>query len=317
MEKDTLIAIGEALIDFIPAQTGCAFDKVTSFSPKCGGAPANVCGAFTVLGGKSRFITQLGDDPFGHKIADELSSHNIDTSCISFTDKANTALAFVSLEDDGNRTFSFYRKPSADMLFSAEQVEEKWFDDAYALHFCSVSLGDFPMKDANRKAIAAAHEKGAIVSFDPNLRFPLWNDRNALYDTVWEFIPTADILKISDEELDFITKESDIEKALPKLFTGRVKLVIYTCGADGAYAFTKNTKAFAASEKVKAADTTGAGDGFIGSFIYGLKELGVNADNIEKLDSSQLERCLEFSNRFCGESVQHAGAIDSYRKLDF
>ena len=124
---NTLFAIGEALIDFIPAQAGCAFEDVTAFSPKSGGAPANVCGAFTVLGGRANFITQLGDDPFGKKIAGDLVRAGIDTSLIGFTDKANTALAFVSLETDGNRTFSFYRNPSADMLFSAEQVKAEWF----------------------------------------------------------------------------------------------------------------------------------------------------------------------------------------------
>lgn len=140
------IAIGEALIDFIPNKTGCAFSEVTGFAPKVGGAPANVCGAFAKLGGKSMMITQLGNDPFGKKIADELKGFGIATSVICFTDEANTSLAFVSLEKYGNRTFSFYRKPSADMLLSPRQIEEKWFDDAYALHFCSVSLGDFPIR---------------------------------------------------------------------------------------------------------------------------------------------------------------------------
>lgn len=314
---NTLFAIGEALIDFIPAQAGCAFEDVTAFSPKSGGAPANVCGAFTVLGGRAKFITQLGDDPFGKKIAGDLVRAGIDTSLIGFTDKANTALAFVSLETDGNRTFSFYRNPSADMLFSAEQVKAEWFADAYALHFCSVSLGDFPMKEAHRKAIACARESGAMISFDPNLRFPLWKDKQALHSTVNEFIPMADIVKISDEELEFITGESEISAALPKLFAGNVKLVIYTCGAEGAYAFTKNAQAHAASERVKAIDTTGAGDGFIGSFLYALKTLGVTADSISDLSGEQLERCTAFSNKFCGESVQHEGANDSYRKIAF
>ena len=196
MSKDTLISIGEALIDFIPQQTGCDFGEVQGFSPKCGGAPANVCAAYSVLGGNSKMITQLGNDPFGHKIKAELSSYGIDVSFINFTDKANTALAFVSLSKDGNRTFSFYRKPSADMLMTAEQIDPEWFEDAYALHFCSVSLGDFPMKYAHRQAIEKAHEKGALISFDPNLRFQLWEDVNALHSTVWEFIPQADILKI-------------------------------------------------------------------------------------------------------------------------
>ena len=178
MENKKLIAIGEALIDFIPDKTGCKFSEVTAFSPKVGGAPANVCGAFTKLGGSSALITQVGDDPFGHKIADELAFYGIDTSTVSFTDKASTALAFVSLENDGNRTFSFYRKPSADMLLAPEQLKGEWFENGYALHFCSVSLGDFPMKDAHLRAIELARKKEMLISFDPNLRFPLWNAHN-------------------------------------------------------------------------------------------------------------------------------------------
>lgn len=199
MENKKIIAIGEALIDFIPDKTGCAFSEVTGFAPKVGGAPANVCGAFSRLGGSSMLITQLGNDPLGHKIADELATFGIDTSAVRFTDEANTALAFVSLESDGNRTFSFYRKPSADMLLAPGQIEEKWFDNSYALHFCSVSLGDFPMKDAHIRAIEIACKNGMLVSFDPNLRFPLWNDRNKLHSRVNEFIPLCDILLIDKE----------------------------------------------------------------------------------------------------------------------
>ena len=317
MKKDVLIAIGEALIDFIPDKTGCDFENVTSFSPKTGGAPANVCGAFSVLGGKSKIITQLGDDPFGRKIEKELKSFGIDTSFISFTDKANTALAFVSLEKNGNRTFSFYRNPSADMLFDKEQIADNMFDDAYALHFCSVSLGDFPMKEAHKAAIEIAAKKDTIISFDPNLRFPLWKSKEELNKTVHEFIPLSDIIKISDEELAFLTGEEEIENALPQLFTGNVKLIIYTCGSKGAYAYTKTQKAFSPCQKVNAIDTTGAGDGFIGSFLFGLKSLEKTKDTLEKITKEELEKMLHFSNQFCGESVQHNGAIDSYKKIQF
>src|SRR5699024_8540914 len=149
MSGHTLFSIGEALIDMIPTKSGCSFAEVPAFSPRVGGAPANVCGAFTALGGHSALLTQLGDDPFGHKIADELAGHGIDVSRVSFTDKANTALAFVTLGADGNRTFSFYRNPSADLLYSAQQIDPAWFDDAFALHFCSVSLVESPMKQAH------------------------------------------------------------------------------------------------------------------------------------------------------------------------
>ena len=170
--NDILVTIGEALIDFIPDKKGCDFDEVTAFSPKVGGAPANVCAAFAKLGGRAKMLTQLGDDLFGHKIISELSRLGVDTSCISITDTANTALAFVSLDVHGNREFSFYRTPSADMLYPPENVRAEFFDNAYALHFCSVDLGDFPMRDAHLAAISKAREKGAIISFDPNFAFP-------------------------------------------------------------------------------------------------------------------------------------------------
>lgn len=315
--KNKLIAIGEALIDFIPGQVGCSFDEITDFSPKCGGAPANVCAAYTVLGGSSAVITQLGDDPFGHKLEREFRRFGIDTSHICFTSEANTALAFVSLEKDGGRTFSFYRKPSADMLMKPSQITKDLFANAFALHFCSVSLGDFPMKSAHRAAIEYASLEGALISFDPNIRLPLFDDREYLRETVREFIPMAHILKISDEELQFITGETDIKNALPQLFTGNVRLVIYTCGSKGAYAFTESRSAFSASKPVKAVDTTGAGDGFIGSFLYALNKLGITAENIGDADETTLCRCLDFSNRFCGESVLHTGASASYRKIEF
>lgn len=312
MENNTLVAIGEALIDFAPDKKDCEFYEVTAFAPHVGGAPANVCGAYSKLGGKSVMLTQLGDDPFGHKILHDLEEFDIDVSHISLTDKANTALAFVSLSADGGRVFSFYRKPSADMLYEPSQVHAEYFNGAYALHFCSVDLGDFPMKEAHRRAIELARSAGALISFDPNLRLQLWADSDALRSTVHEFIPMADILKVSDEELEFITGEKDIKAALPKLFKGEVKLVIYTCGGNGAYAFTKTTNVFSDSIRVHAVDTTGAGDGFIGSFLWKLNQEGITVDKLESLSSELLERCLSFSNKFCSESVQHNGAISSY-----
>ena len=313
--KDLLVAIGEALIDFIPDKSGCSFSDVTAFAPKLGGAPANVCGAFSKLGGRSRLLTQLGDDPFGHKILDELAEYGIDTGCISLTDKANTALAFVSLGADGNRTFSFYRKPSADMLYSPESIRSEYFSGAYALHFCSVSLGDFPMREAHLAAITAAKEKGALISFDPNLRFPLWSSREALRQTVTRFIPMANILKISDEELEFITGETDIKKALPKLYSLNplLSLVIFTCGGKGAYAFTGNGSAFSEAHKVNAVDTTGAGDGFIGAFLWKLRQLEIyTPEAIDRMPEEEMKECLDFANEFCARSVQKNGAIDSY-----
>jgi beta-fructofuranosidase len=313
--NDTLIAIGEALIDFIPDRKGCEFYEVGSFSPAAGGAPANVCGAFSRLGGKARMITQLGKDPFGDVITRTLEDAGVDTSCISYTSEANTALAFVSHTVDGKSTYSFYRNPSADMLFEASNVTSEMLDSCYALHFCSVSLGDFPMKDAHRAAITIARRTGAIVSFDPNLRFMLWDDRDELKRVIWEFIPDCDILKISDEELEFITGTSLIEEALPLLFTGSVKLVILTKGKDGASAYSASGSASSSCPEVKAVDTTGAGDGFIGSFLWKLRSLGISREDLASCPLSVISECLDFANRFSAISVQRKGAIPSYPDL--
>lgn len=307
-----LFAIGEALIDFIPQQTGVGIAEVDGFAPKVGGAPANVCGAYTKLGGPSAMITQLGADPFGDKIENELRRFGIDTSLIKRTDTANTSLAFVALKEDGNREFSFYRKPGADMLYDAKDVKREFFGDGFALHFCSVSLGDFPMKQAHKTAVQYAREAGLLISFDPNLRKNLWDSEEALRSAVLEFLPVADILKVSDEEISFITGKETIEEALPLLFTGEVKLVVYTEGAAGARAYTKNAGASSPCEKVKAVDTTGAGDAFIGSFLYKLSEANVTAESISELSEEALASMLRFSNTYCGKSVQKEGAIASY-----
>lgn len=309
--KNTLFAIGEALIDFIPDENGRRFSDVKAFLPKIGGAPANVLGAFAKLGGKTQLITQLGKDPFGAKIAEELAEFNIGLDNVLFTGEANTALAFVNLANDGNRTFAFYRNPSADMLYDAENIKEEMFEDCYALHFCSVSLGDFPMKEAHKKAIELGKKQGAVISFDPNVRLSLWKDSRKLKEAINEFMPMADIVKISDEEINFITGTSNIEKGSKELLKN-AKIVLCTCGAKGAYAFTKKSEVYVPSENVKVLDTTGAGDAFSGSFLYNLYRNGYERDTLDEISADELKRFVKESNDYCGKSVQRQGAIESY-----
>ncbi len=311
-----LLAIGEALIDFIPEETGKALKDVCGFRPAVGGAPANVCGAYVKLGGKADLVSQLGDDPFGDKIVEEFVSCGIGCEYILRTKAANTSLAFVALKEDGNREFSFYRKPGADMLLRPEDIDEEWFDGAYGLHFCSVSLGDYPMREAHKKAIQCALDRGLLVSFDPNLRPQLWDDLEELKQAVRDFAPLSHVLKISDEELEIITGMSNIEDALPKLLTGNTRLVIYTKGAGGAECYTASSKAAASGQKVKAVDTTGAGDGFIGAFLYCLASDGVDAAALDSLKPEQMESYLAFANRFCAKSVMKHGAIASYPTME-
>lgn len=311
-----LVAIGEALIDFVPEESGKPIKQVAGFSPKVGGAPANVCGVFARLGQQSQMITQLGWDPFGDKIVDEFMEFGIGCEYIRRTTEANTSLAFVALKEDGDREFSFYRKPGADMLLPPEVMKREWFEAADVLHFCSVSLGDFPMKQAHEKAIEYALEEGCLVSFDPNLRFALWEDANELYQAVQEFLPKAHVLKISDEELEFITGCKTMEEAKDVLFQGNVELVLYTKGSEGAEAYTKKTKAVSFGKRVEAVDTTGAGDAFIGSFLYQLTRDGIGREGLTDLSAEGLKEYLDFSNEYCGKSVMAHGAIASYPALE-
>ena len=223
--KNKLCGIGEALIDFIPEVKGQRLKDVPSFKRVAGGAPANVVGAVTKLGIPSKFLTKLGDDPFGDYIVEVLDNAGIDTSNIERDKEGETALAFVSLASDGNRDFKFYRKNSADLRYSVEDIPTDILDDCGMIHFCSVDLVESPMKEAHKKLINMAIEQGVKVSFDPNLRFSLWDDLDKLKETVNEFLAYADIIKISDEELEFITGYTDIKDALDGLFANSIRML--------------------------------------------------------------------------------------------
>ena len=310
MKKFDVVALGELLIDFTENGMSEQGNPILEANP--GGAPCNVLAMLNKLGKKTAFIGKVGNDTFGHMLKRTVEESGTDVTNLVMDNDVHTTLAFVHTYPDGEREFSFYRNPSADLLYAADQIDPDWFRDAFALHFCSVGLVESPMRGAHSAAIRAAQDAGAIVNFDPNLRFPLWPDREALRRTVWEFLPQADILKISDEELEFLTGTADIRAALPALFTSRVQLILYTCGSAGAYAFTRAAEGFAPCTPVRAVDTTGAGDGFIGSFLWQLHRAGVTAASLPGLSAETLTEALRLSNAFCGVSVQAHGAIDSY-----
>lgn len=304
-----LIAIGEALIDFLPQEKSRSIKEISAFYPKVGGAPLNVLGAYSKLGGETEMITKLGKDPFGDKIIAEMDIYNIGKTFLKRTEMANTALAFVSLGDNGEREFSFYRNPSADMLLSEDDIDEKCLYDAYALHFCSVSLIDAPIKNAHRKLLELANKSNVLISFDPNIRLPLWKDHEELRKTVNDFIPLANVLKIADDELDFILNGKGIED----LFVGNVKLAIITKGKNGADLYLKDKRPISSKPiSVASIDTTGAGDCFIGSFLWKLNSVGITLDNIDDRKEELLSDCLNFANKCAAMSTTKLGAIESY-----
>ena len=311
-----VISIGEALIDFIPNQKVCELKDVISFERVAGGAPANVSAVVAKLGGKSNFISKLGKDAFGDYIIETLKEANVNSDYVLRTDKANTGLAFVSLKEDGNRDFSFYRNPSADMLLEESEVKKEWFEDCHSMHFCSVDLIECPMKYAHKKAIEFALENKSIISFDPNVRLPLWDSEDACRDAIMEFLPLAHVVKISDEELEFVTGYDNMDEAKEVLFKGNVNMVLFTKGKDGAEAYTKDRVVKIPGNIVDVVDTTGAGDSFIGSFLFKLLEDDVNMEQLNSISDEKLREYLTFANAYAAYSTTKKGAIGSYATLD-
>lgn len=302
-------AIGEALIDFIPTERDQLLKNVDGFMPQVGGAPCNVAAAVQKLAGNSQLITQLGQDAFGDRIVDALEELHVGTQWITRTSEANTALAFVSLTASGERDFSFYRKPSADMLYAADNITDIPLKQEDMVHFCSVALVESPMKHAHEALLEKAHEVGATVVFDPNVRLPLWDDHQAYQETIKSFIPHANIIKISDEELTFITQIEDETRALQSLFKGRVEAVIYTQGGEGASLIFKDGTTFTSRPKpIEVVDTTGAGDAFIGAVIA---ELMQSTDQPIETLRTQGAQILTFANDVAGHVVQKYGALSS------
>lgn len=311
-----LFSIGEILIDFIPHQKGLALKDVDSFTRVPGGAPANVAAAVAKFGGTASLITKLGEDAFGDFLLEQLIKAGVRTDKIVRTKEANTGLAFVSLREDGERDFSFYRNPSADLLLAESEINTDWFHQGDFLHFCSVDLVESPMKHAHVKAIGAAKARGGVISFDPNVRLPLWDDPQKCRKTILEFIPMAHIVKISDDELEFITGIADEQKAIASLFTGDVKVVVLTKAAKGADLYVQNKKYSSAGYSVKVEDTTGAGDAFVGGFLYQLLNLNAGQDNLEAIVSEHHQEILAFANASGALVTTGKGAIPSLATKD-
>ncbi|HVU14622.1 MAG TPA: PfkB family carbohydrate kinase [Phototrophicaceae bacterium] len=292
-----IVSFGELLIDFVALETGVSVGEASGFEKKPGGAPANVAVAAAKLGQSSAFLGQVGDDPFGHYLAEVLRAEKVDVRGLRFSDAARTALAFVSLRADGERSFSFYRNPSADMVMRPEDVADDVIDGQDIFHFGSLTLQVEPGREATLAAVRYARDHGLLISYDPNLRLSLWKDADAARAGLMIGLPYANIVKVSDEELEFLTGGSDPLR----LWHDQLKLIVVTHGAGGATAYTRDQVVHTPGFKVNAVDTTGAGDSFVAGLLVGLLEHGLNADTLPGI--------LRFANA-CGAITTTArGAI--------
>lgn len=306
-----IAAIGELLIDFVPRERGCSLDQVVHFERVAGGAPANVVTAVSRLGGRGAMISQVGEDAFGRYILSVLRDNGVDTRYVFRTKKANTGLAFVSLDAAGDREFAFFRNPSADLFLDPEQITEEMLDDTAILHFCSVDLVNWPVREAHRKLIDLARARKVLVSFDPNVRLPLWDTPEACRTAIRSFLPLADIVKLSDDELEFVTGSKDEREAATQLLSsGNCKMLILTKGGSGSCVYTRGAAAFVpATPLERVVDTTGAGDSFIGSFLFQLVQKEIDADTLEQLTWEELRDFLTFSGRYAARTIGKKGAV--------
>ncbi|MCB1769682.1 MAG: fructokinase, partial [Candidatus Competibacteraceae bacterium] len=252
----------------------------------------------------SAFMGKVGDDAFGHFLADTLAQAGVEVSPLCFSTEARTALAFVSLRADGEREFMFYRHPSADMLFTPREVDMDVIGQAKLLHFGSISLISEPSRSATLYAVDAARAAGGLVSYDPNLRLPLWPDAEAARQGMLLGLQKAHIVKLSDDESEFLTGLSDLKKACQALWHDDLKLMVVTRGRAGCTYFTPGFSGNVASFTVEAVDATGAGDGFVAGLLQ-----GVLADPTIVRDEARLRELCRFANAVGALATTQRGAI--------
>ena len=305
-KKFDVIALGELLIDF--TENGVSAQGNPIFEANPGGAPCNVLAMLNNLGKKTSFLGVVGKDQFGTSLRKTLNELKIDTSHLYENQEVHTTLAFVHTFEDGDRDFAFYRNPGADMMLSESQVEKEYLESAKAFHFGTLSMTHEEVRKATQKAITIAKEAGMLISFDPNLRPPLWSSMELAKEQIAYGLGQCDLLKISEEELEFMTGTKDIKEGAHKLLADypNLKLMNVTMGKEGSRAYYKNLRVEQPGFTVKAIETTGAGDTFCGCSINGVLKYG-----LDNLDEEKLKEILTYANAGAALITMKKGAIRS------
>ena len=298
-----ILAVGEILIDL--TQSGVDERGIPRFDANPGGAPANLAVAASRLGAKTGFIGKVGRDSFGDFLKTTLLENGVNVSGLVTDPVQHTTLAVVSVDKTGERSFSFYRDPSADVNLRAEEIDDEQLKSTRFLHFGSVSLTADPARSATLHAVRRAKELGAYISCDPNYRASLWSDQDTAVRQMLAPLPLVDVLKVSDEELPLLAGTDDPEAGSAKLAGCGIRLVLVTLGAKGAfYRFDGRTGAVP-GVKCTVADTNGAGDTFFGAALSRLARL----PSLDALTEEELRRIVAFSNLAASLTTSRHGAI--------
>ena len=306
MKKYDITALGELLIDF--TENGISEQGNTVFEANPGGAPCNVLAMLATLGKKAAFIGKVGDDMFGHQLAKAVKEEGIDIDGIIFDKSVSTTLAFVHTLEGGEREFSFVRNPGADMMLSVDDVKKALIADSKIFHFGTLSSTHEPVRSATRFAIDFAIESGAWISFDPNLRELLWPDIDNAREEMRYGLSKCNILKISDNEVEFLLGYNDYDRAAKELLEKypNIKIMFITLGSQGSKAYTRTAMAQESAFSVKSIENTGAGDTFLGCALnYIIEHPGFEYNNYE------LHQLLRFANAGAALVTTKKGALKS------
>lgn len=303
-KKFDVVALGELLIDF--TNNGTSASGNTLFEANPGGAPCNVLSMLNQFGHKTAFIGKVGEDIFGVQLKKTLEELSINTTNLLMDHEVRTTLAFVQTLEDGDRDFSFYRNPGADMMLTEEEIDEEMLADTRIFHFGTLSMTHENVRNATKRAIKIAKEHGAIISFDPNLREPLWNSLEEAKEQVRYGLAQCDVLKISDNEIQWLTNEANYTRGIQQLQREfQIPLILLSMGKDGSRAYYKDyiveVKAFLQKDTI---ETTGAGDTFGGCCLHYVLEHGLS-----NLSEEQLIHMLTFANAAASIITTRKGAL--------
>ncbi len=303
-KKYDVLALGELLIDF--TENGISNQGNTIFEANPGGAPCNVLAMLNKLGHKTAFMGKVGVDIFGNKLKGVLDEVGIDTSAMVMDPDVRTTLAFVQTFADGDRDFSFYRNPGADMMLTEEELNEEMLTQCKIFHFGTLSMTHEEVRKATKKAIAIAKESGAVVSFDPNLRPPLWSSLDLAKEQVDYGLRQCDVLKISDNEIQWFTGKEDFDEGIKVLQdTYHIPLILLSMGKEGSRAYYHDLRVEKAPYLQKnTIETTGAGDTFGGSSLHFVLKYG-----LDHLDEEKLMEMLSFANAAASLITTRKGAL--------
>ncbi|MDQ0885484.1 fructokinase [Paenibacillus sp. V4I9] len=306
------VALGEYLIDFTPQGLSDAGQPLFERNP--GGAPVNVVAAMAKLGMKTGFIGKVGNDPFGRYLRQALLQQGVSDSGLIASDEAHTTMAFIHLDSQGERSFHFSRKPGADQLLKEDEVNHAMLEGTRIFHFGSISMTAEPSYSATIKSAQKAKEKGALISYDPNWRPSLWEDEQHAREAIHAGLRLADLVKVSEEEIIFLTGQGDIEiasKQLMDLYS--IRLLLVTAGSIGSFYRMNDWWGKVDSYSVHTVDTTGAGDGFLGAFLHEVLKLG---KPLHAWSEDELCSALRFANAAGALATIRKGAIPSLGTIE-